>query len=63
MYKPATFPCRSTFFPFHPFDNGEITVRDEQTLPWPRTKENVTGKLARYYASTSYFDQQADPHE
>ena len=59
MYKPADVPLPVNFLPFHPFDNGEMTVRDEQTLPWPRTKENVTGKLARYYASTSYFDQQA----
>ena len=59
MYKPSDIPLPVNFLPFHPFDNGEMTVRDEQTLPWPRTKENVTGKLARYYASTSYFDQQA----
>jgi len=59
MYKPADIPLPVNFLPFHPFDNGEMTVRDEQTLPWPRTRENVTEKLARYYASTSYFDQQA----
>ena len=59
MYKPADIPMPVNFLPFHPFDNGEMTVRDEQTLPWPRTRENVGGKLARYYASTSYFDQQA----
>jgi len=59
MYKPSDIPLPVNFLPYHPFDNGEMTVRDEQTLPWPRTRENVTGKLARYYASTSYFDQQA----
>jgi arylsulfatase A-like enzyme len=59
MYKPADIPLPVNFLPFHPFNNGEMTVRDEKTLPWPRTRENVTGKLARYYASTSYFDQQA----
>lgn len=59
MYKPADIPLPVNFLPFHPFDNGEMTVRDEKTLPWPRTRENVTGKLARYYASASYFDQQA----
>ena len=47
MYKPAEIPLPVNFLPFHPFDNGEMTVRDEQTLPWPRTKENLTGKLAR----------------
>ena len=59
MYQPSDIPLPVNFLPFHPFDNGEMTVRDEKTLAWPRTKENVTGKLARYYASTSYFDQQA----
>ena len=59
MYKPSDIPLPVNFLPFHPFDNGEMTVRDEKTLPWPRTRENVTGKLARYYASVSYFDQQA----
>ncbi|MEI8376498.1 MAG: hypothetical protein WCJ35_27085 [Planctomycetota bacterium] len=55
MYNPANISLPANFLPFHPFNNGEMTVRDEQTLPWPRTKESVTGKLARYYASTSYF--------
>lgn len=59
MYKPADIPLPMNFLPYHPFDNGDMTVRDEKTLPWPRTKENVTGKLARYYASTSYWDAQA----
>jgi arylsulfatase A-like enzyme len=59
MYQPADIPLPVNFLPFHPFDNGDMTVRDEKTLPWPRTRENVTGKLARYYASASYFDQQA----
>ena len=58
MYQPEKIPLPVNFLPFHPFDNGEMTVRDEQTLPWPRTKENVTGKLVRYYASTSYWDAQ-----
>ena len=58
MYKPEDIPLPVNFLPFHPFDNGEMTVRDEQTLPWPRTRENMTGKLARYYASISYWDAQ-----
>jgi len=58
-YKPSNISLPVNFLPYHPFDNGEMTVRDEKTLAWPRTRENVTGKLARYYASASYFDQQA----
>jgi arylsulfatase A-like enzyme len=59
MYKPQDMPLPENFLPLHPFDNGEMTVRDEQTLPWPRTQQSVAGKLARYAASTSYFDAQA----
>lgn len=58
MYQPEKIPLPVNFLPLHPFDNGEMTVRDEKTLSWPRTKENVTGKLARYYASISYWDSQ-----
>lgn len=58
MYKPADIPLPVNFLPAHPFDNGEMTVRDEETLFWPRTRKSVTGKLARYYASTSYWDSQ-----
>jgi len=55
-YKPEDVPLPKAFAPFHPFDNGDIKVRDEMTLPWPRTKQNVSRKLARYYASTEYWD-------
>ena len=58
MYDAADIPMPENFLPFHPFDNGEMSVRDEHTVPWPRTKENVAKKLARYYASTSYWDSQ-----
>jgi arylsulfatase A-like enzyme len=58
MYKPEEIPLPVNFLPYQPFDNGDMTVRDEQTLPWPRTKASVTGKLARYYASTTYYDAQ-----
>jgi arylsulfatase A-like enzyme len=58
MYKPEDIPMPPNFLPYHPFDNGEMTVRDEGTLPWPRTREALTGKLARYYASIGYLDAQ-----
>ncbi|MDT8389110.1 MAG: sulfatase-like hydrolase/transferase [Lentisphaeria bacterium] len=58
MYQPEKIPLPANFLPFHPFDNGDMTVRDEKTLAWPRTRESVTGKLARYYASTTYWDAQ-----
>ncbi len=58
MYKPENMTMPVNFLPYQPFDNGEMMVRDEKTLPFPRTKDSVAGKLARYYASTSYWDAQ-----
>jgi arylsulfatase A-like enzyme len=57
-YKAADIPMPVNFLPYHPFDNGEMTVRDEKTLPWPRTQQNVGGKLAKYYSSIAYLDDQ-----
>lgn len=46
------------FRPEHPFDNGELRVRDELTLPRPLTLESVKGKRARYWASAAWMDHQ-----
>lgn len=56
MYRPEDIPLPAAFAPYHPFDNGEMTVRDEMTLPFPRTPDDIRRKLARYYASVSYLD-------
>jgi arylsulfatase A-like enzyme len=42
----------------HPFDNGEMTVRDEELLPWPRPEASVRQMLADYYRYISYLDAQ-----
>jgi len=57
-YKPDDIPLPHAFAPYHPFDNGAMTIRDEMTLPFPRTPQNIRGKLARYYASIAYLDAQ-----
>ena len=38
MYDPARTPLPARYLPVHPFDNGEMTVRDEHLarLPLPR---------------------------
>ena len=46
------------FLPQHPWDNGEMTIRDEQLLPWPRTPEKVRAFIAEYYRYISYLDAQ-----
>ncbi len=64
-YKPFTdwYEAEKTklppnFLPKHPFDNGELTVRDETLLPFPRTREAVQQEIAKYYAMVSEVDAQ-----
>ena len=38
MYRPEDFSLPINFLPYHPFDNGDMILRDEATLPWPRTE-------------------------
>ncbi|MEI7900155.1 MAG: sulfatase-like hydrolase/transferase [bacterium] len=56
LYEPAKIPLSPAFLPQHPWDNGEMTVRDEQLAPWPRTPENTRKQLADYYACVSGLD-------
>lgn len=58
MYDPKKIPLPPNFVPEHPFDNGELRVRDEQLLPWPRTPEAVRGEIAAYYGMISHLDEQ-----
>lgn len=51
-------PLPSNYLPQHPWDNGEMTIRDELLLPWPRTPEQVRAMLADYYRYITYLDAQ-----
>ncbi|MCP4836341.1 MAG: sulfatase-like hydrolase/transferase [Phycisphaera sp.] len=44
--------------PFHPFDNGEMTIRDEELLPWPRTEPAVRREIAIYEQMIEEIDRQ-----
>jgi arylsulfatase A-like enzyme len=55
-YDPAKIPLPANFLPQHPFDNGEMTIRDEKLLPWPRTSADIRAMLADYYRYVSYLD-------
>jgi arylsulfatase A-like enzyme len=57
-YPPQDIPVPPNFLPQHPWDNGEMTVRDEHLLPWPRTPHDVQALLAEYYQYISYLDAQ-----
>ena len=46
------------FMPEHPFDNGELRIRDELLEKWPRTPEAIRRHIADYYAIISHLDEQ-----
>ncbi|MBI4902138.1 MAG: sulfatase-like hydrolase/transferase [Acidobacteria bacterium] len=57
-YKREAIPLPPNFQPFHPFDNGEMTIRDEKLAPWPRTESEIRRHLHEYYAVITYMDEQ-----
>lgn len=57
-YDPAKIPLPPNFLPQYPWDNGEMLIRDERLLPWPRTPEKIRAYLADYYRYVSYLDAQ-----
>ncbi|NSW57712.1 MAG: sulfatase-like hydrolase/transferase [Armatimonadetes bacterium] len=56
MYDPEALELPPSFMPEHPFDNGELKIRDELLAPFPRTPEDTRRHLAEYYAMISHLD-------
>lgn len=57
-FQPGRLRVPANFLPQHPFDNGEMTVRDEQLLPWPRTRAAVREAWRDYDAMIEHLDDQ-----
>ncbi len=58
LYNPAHITLPPNFAPQHPFDNGDMNVRDEQLFPRPLTKPMMQQDVANYYAMISEMDYQ-----
>jgi len=58
LYPVERIPLPENFMPEHPFDNGELEVRDEKLLPRPRTPEAVQREIALYYGMITHLDAQ-----
>lgn len=56
LYERDKIALPKNYLPLHPFDNGEMTVRDEQLAPWPRTEDEIRRHLHEYYAVISGLD-------
>ncbi|QQE11581.1 sulfatase-like hydrolase/transferase [Planctomycetota bacterium] len=48
----------SNFMTEHPFDTGEMTIRDEQLATTPRIPSEVKSHIADYYAMIEHLDSQ-----
>lgn len=48
----------ANYLPFHPFNNGELLIRDERLAPWPRTEQEIRRHLRDYYADITFLDEQ-----
>lgn len=57
-YSPEEVPMPENFLPEHPFDTGDLTVRDEMLLPTPRDPEAVRKEIAFYYSMVNEVDFQ-----
>ena len=56
LYQRDAIPLPKNFLPVHPFDNGEMIIRDELLAPWPRTGDEIRRHLQEYYAVISGLD-------
>ncbi|MBN1588065.1 MAG: sulfatase-like hydrolase/transferase [Pirellulales bacterium] len=56
MYDRDEIPLPKNYLPIHPFDNGEMTIRDERLEKWPRTKDAIRRHLHDYYAMITGLD-------
>ncbi len=56
MYPDESVPLPGNFKKLHPFAFDELTIRDENLAPWPRTPEIIQASIADYYALISHLD-------
>ncbi len=58
LYDPVAIELGANVIPAHPFDNGEMAVRDECLDPAPCTRETWQRHTADYYGMISHMDEQ-----
>lgn len=58
MYDTANISLPENFMPEHPFDNGELKIRDEKLAGFPRKPEEVKIHIRDYYAMITHLDAQ-----
>lgn len=56
-YTPDSIKLPGNFMPLHPFAFDDLTVRDENLLPWPRSADTMKMVLADYYGLIEHIDK------
>jgi len=56
LYPPEEVPLPEDYAPEAPADNGDMTIRDELLLPWPRTQAEIKRYRARYWQMITHHD-------
>lgn len=56
LYQADTIALPPAYLPDPKFDNGELQIRDELLLPYPREKKAVREEVAKYYAMITEMD-------
>lgn len=57
VYRPEAMPLPANFAGVHPFDNGDMWLRDEKLAEFPRTAEDTRRHIAEYYGMISDMDE------
>ena len=58
LYDPEQIPLPGNFQGGHPFDNGDLKVRDEVLEDFPRDPFKVRRHIAEYYGMITHLDAQ-----
>ncbi|UCD51947.1 MAG: sulfatase-like hydrolase/transferase [Phycisphaerales bacterium] len=56
MYRREDIPLPENYLPFHPFNNGEMVIRDERLETWPRSEDAIRRHLHEYYGMITGLD-------
>ena len=57
LFDPADIPLPPNVLPQHPFDNGELRIRDEMLAAFPRDEAELRRHIADYHAMIHHHDQ------
>jgi len=57
VYRPEAMHLPANFAGIHPFDNGDMWLRDEMLAEFPRTAEDTRRHIAEYYGMISDMDE------